>query len=79
MQLRIQVLQASAGMEDSLRKDGWNLLAEGADCLVASHAQVHEADEARERLFHLGLLTSRRIRIEFTPAPAPTRQVSALN
>jgi hypothetical protein len=48
-----------------LRADGWVLEAGRHDGIVAEHPHVPDEAAARSRLDRLGLLTARRLRIEF--------------
>jgi hypothetical protein len=69
--MRIHVCKV--GRFDSLpgifRQDGWRMTEVSSDSLWLSHPEAPDQDTARQRLGDLGLLTSRRLRIEFENNP----------
>ena len=68
MHLRIQLLRDPDDLRHALRRDGWKLEAGRQDTVVASHPAVPDEVAARDRLQHLGLLTSSCLRIDFCRA-----------
>ena len=66
MHLSIQLLKKDDSVQTTLRKDGWNVESDAKTRdMRAKHHDVHEENDARQRLHDLGLLTSRTCRIEF--------------
>jgi hypothetical protein len=65
MFLRFDFLRDPGGPLQALRADGWDLAGEGDWAVRASHPDVADEGEARERLYDLGLLTSPGLRIHF--------------
>lgn len=74
MNVRIQPLRQPDGLRQALCDDGWSLETERDGVVYAEHPQVGAEVAARNRLHHLGLLTSGSLRIEF-PHPQHTRRV----
>ena len=72
MNVLIQPLRHSNGLHQALSADGWTLEPERNGVLYAEHPQVADEVAARNRLHHLGLLTSSSLRIEF-PQPQGKR------
>ena len=70
MQIHMKFLRHSDDeFRDSLRQDGWEILAgEGDKEIEVTHPLVTSEGAARIRLHRLGLLTSGAIRIEFRPS-----------
>ena len=70
MQIHMKFLRHSDDeFRDSLRQDGWEILAgEGDKETEITHPQVTSEGAARIRLHRLGMLTSGAIRIEFRPS-----------
>jgi hypothetical protein len=67
MVVHIHVLRRSHELARQLREDGWTLKVATPDSFEATHPRVADQPAARARLYHLGLLTSSRLRIEFAP------------
>jgi hypothetical protein len=65
MRLYIHLLRDPDGLRDVLRRDGWKCEARRHDVVVATHPAVPDNAAARDRLYHLGLLTSSFLRIDF--------------
>jgi hypothetical protein len=65
MNVWIKPLIPSPHLEEILANDGWELLVESDHAIFANHPEVPDEPTARSRLDRLGLLTSRRHRIEF--------------
>jgi hypothetical protein len=65
MKIHIELLRRDkCNLPVLLEKDGWTL--ENRDgCFSVSHPDVPDEIAARTRLYHLGLLTSPTVRIEF--------------
>jgi hypothetical protein len=68
MRLCIQLLRDPDGLRDVLCRDGWKVQAAPHDAVVATHPFVPDEAAARDRLYHLGLLTSSFLRIDFCRA-----------
>jgi hypothetical protein len=68
MHIRIQLLRDPDNLRHALRRDGWKLKAEPQDTVVVTHPFVPDEVAARDRLHHLGLLTSGCLRIDFCRA-----------
>jgi hypothetical protein len=64
MHLNIQLLRDQDGICAALRRDGWEFEAGRHDVFVATHPAVPDNAVARNRLHHLGLLTSSFLRID---------------
>jgi hypothetical protein len=72
MDLYIELLRDGSEVRALLREQGWRLDEQGADRLLAIHAEVNDQEVARDRLQQAGLLTSAKVRIEFGwPPPRP--------
>ena len=72
MNLHLRFLRQPEELREVLQKDGWRL--EGKDeSLFAHHPQVLDEPAARSRLYHLGVLTSASLCIEFQLPPQGTR------
>jgi hypothetical protein len=67
MKVHIQTLRDHETIRDILRKHGWRLDRAGGPNVLARHPAVKDQGAARDRLNHLGLLTSSAVRIEFGP------------
>jgi hypothetical protein len=65
MNVLIQPLRHPDGLHQALCDDGWTLETERNGVFYAEHPQVADEVAARNRLYHLGLLTSSSLRIEF--------------
>jgi hypothetical protein len=65
MMVRIDMVRRTDGLRELLRANGWALQEPRAGTLYASHPQAGNQLAARSLLHELGLLTSRRLRIEF--------------
>ncbi len=65
MDVYIEALRDGIKVRALLRDQGWWLLEKGDDRLTARHPQVNHQKDARGRLLEVGLLTSRKVRIEF--------------
>jgi hypothetical protein len=65
MNVHIQLLRHPNALRTALRGDGWRLDDERPDSVVARHPAVPDESAARNRLHHLGLLTSSSLRIDF--------------
>ena len=74
MRIRFELLRRSETLRDALRGDGWQWGPGEARTLVASHPDAPNEAAARGRLFHLGLLTSSLLRIDFGPGDGPADQ-----
>ena len=61
----LQFLGESKAIQETLQNDGWKLQWESEDSITAQHPLVQDEVAGRNRLHHLGLLTTRRARIEF--------------
>lgn len=72
MKIRLQLIADEPGVRARLKHGGWRLEPVGGS-LIARHAAVATAQEARTRLAALGLLTSAALRIEFLPEPPRVR------
>ena len=72
MEVYIELLRGGIDVKALLREQGWRLDEQGADRLLAKHAEVNDQEVARDRLLQAGLLTSAEVRIEFGwPPPRP--------
>ena len=68
MKVRLRLLRWPNHIQETLRHDGWVMSAvERKDELDVSHPHVASERSARVRLYRLGLLTSRSLRIVFCP------------
>jgi hypothetical protein len=65
MEVYIELLRGGIDVKALLREQGWRLDEQGADRLLAKHAEVNDQAVARDRLLQAGLLTSAEVRIEF--------------
>jgi hypothetical protein len=65
MNVYIELLRGGSDVRALLREHGWRLDEQGADRLLAKHAEVRNQEVARDRLQQAGLLTSPKVRIEF--------------
>jgi hypothetical protein len=65
MHLHIQLLRDPDDLRGVLRRDGWNCEDRRRGAVVATHPSVTDPVAARDRLHHLGLLTSSFLRIDF--------------
>jgi hypothetical protein len=65
MHLHIQLLRDADGLRNVLRRDGWRCEDRPHGTVVAAHPSVPDEVAARDRLHHLGLLTSSCLRIDF--------------
>jgi len=65
MVVYIRVLKSLREVREVLRADGWDIKDLGNRALAATHPQVVDEDNARERLSRLDLLASSRLRISF--------------
>jgi hypothetical protein len=68
MHIRIQLLRDPDGLRDVFRRDGWKCEDQREGTVVAMHPFVPDEAAARDRLDHLGLLTSSFLRIDFCRA-----------
>jgi hypothetical protein len=66
MMVRIEMLRGTDGLRELLRAHGWRLEEPGSGTLHASHPEAGDERAMRSRLHELGLLTSPRLRIEFS-------------
>jgi hypothetical protein len=71
MHLHIQLLRDPDDLRGALRRDGWKFQDRRDGVVVAGHPSVTDEVAARGRLLHLGLLTSRFLRIAFCHAREP--------
>jgi hypothetical protein len=62
--VHIEVLQRRVDVPQLLLKDGWTL-DDSNDVYTACHPDISSESAARNRLYHLGLLTSPAVRIRF--------------
>jgi hypothetical protein len=67
MKMHILPLQHAADLKEQLERDGWKCRELENGACEASHGQVVTETDARERLYLLGLLTSRDCLIHFSP------------
>ena len=66
VQVSFQLLRNDESVRKALQKDGWHLQSgEHPSVMRATHPDVREETDARQRLSVLGLLTTRFCRIEF--------------
>lgn len=65
MRVHIKPLRQEGTYLAALRKDGWDVLPDGNGDLHAVHPDINSEDAARARLYLLGMLTARTLRIEF--------------
>jgi hypothetical protein len=68
MHLHIQMLRYADDLRAALRRDGWMFQDRRDGVVVTRHPSVTDDVAARGRLLHLGLLTSRFLRIDFCHA-----------
>ena len=74
LNVHISILRWSVNFSAILLKDGWAILAaESRDELDATHPEVGDQKAARIRLYRLGLLLSRSLRIDFFPRAGKVR------
>jgi hypothetical protein len=73
--MRIHVCKVSRfdSLRGIFRKDGWSLTEASGESLWLSHPEAPDQNATRQRLSDLGLLTSRRLRIEFENNPERRR------
>ena len=79
MMLHLEMLQSGDDLWQRLRRDGWQIESMTARMALATHPQVATESDARQRLCTLGLLTSRRLRIEFPYAHSRFVPANAAN
>jgi hypothetical protein len=65
MKVQLRFLRQSEAIQAALQKDGWELVPQGEDSLIALHPLVTDEAAARNRLLDLGLLTSGSVYVEF--------------
>ena len=65
MHLRICMSRDREGVRRSLRRNGWKCEDRSDGAVVARHPSVGDGVDARDRLHHLGLLTSTSLQIDF--------------
>ena len=68
MKTHIQMLWRNTEVMERLQGDGWEVETSQQDSLCAQHHAVENEEQARQRLYKLGLLTSASIRIDFSKA-----------
>ena len=73
MNLHLRFLRQPEALREVLQKDGWRLETGKDESLFAHHPQVFDEPAARSRLYHLGVLTSSSLCIEFQRRPQGTR------
>jgi hypothetical protein len=65
MKVQLRFLRHSEAIQAALQKDGWQLVRQSEDSLIALHPLVADEAAARNRLLDLGLLTSGSLYVEF--------------
>jgi hypothetical protein len=71
MYLRIHLLRDPDALRQALGRDGWKCEDRRDGVIVATHPSVTDDVAARNPLYHLGLLTSSLLRIDFCYAREP--------
>ncbi len=67
MRISIYPLGSANAVRELLVEDGWRTEFAAGDCIEATHPHVANEEQARERLYPLGLLTTGTVRIEWEP------------
>jgi len=67
MKMHLQLLRESEIIQRTLEEDGWNFEWEQDGSLMVRHDLVADETACRNRLQHLGLLTTSSLRIKFVP------------
>ena len=70
MNVRIEVLRRGMDLPRILQNDGW-VIGHNRMVLSATHPDVASESDARLRLYRLGILTSRLVRIDFPRRAEP--------
>ncbi len=68
MRLHLELLRKAHLLRHILRRDGWELKPQRNHSYSARHPAVADEPAARNRLWQLGLLTSRLVRVDFLKA-----------
>jgi len=67
MRVHFEQLRGRLDLRRVLLDDGWKLDRGSPITVVAEHPEAPDEPSTRKRLYNLGLLTSKSIRIEFLP------------
>lgn len=67
MKISIYPLGPAETIRELLSQDGWQTKLTTDNRIEASHPKVADEEQARERLYPLGLLTTGTVRIEWEP------------
>jgi hypothetical protein len=67
MKISIYPLGSAETIQDALLQDGWQTKLIADNWIEATHPHVADEEQARERLYPLGLLTTGTARIELEP------------
>jgi hypothetical protein len=73
MRIHVRKVGRFDSLQGIFREDGWRMTEVSSESLWLSHPEAPDQDAARRRLGDLGLLTSRRLRIEFENNPERRR------
>jgi hypothetical protein len=68
MLVQIEILREAEQVKEQLEQlevAGWRILEEQGDRLTFRHDKITDEADARQRLYHLGILTSALLRIRF--------------
>ena len=65
MKMHLRFLRESEAIQRTLEKDGWAFEWKQDGSLLVRHDMVRDESACRNRLHHLGLLTTNSVRIEF--------------